>query len=60
MASSAVAVCARLAVPDSPRSVDTVGYVRFASVYRNFSEASDFETFIQQLRPSENDGDDTL
>lgn len=32
--------------------VDTVGYVRFASVYRNFSEASDFETFIQQLRPS--------
>jgi len=41
-------------------AVDTVGYVRFASVYRNFSEASDFETFIQQLRPSENDGDDTL
>lgn len=31
--------------------VDTVGYVRFASVYRNFSEASDFETFIQELRP---------
>lgn len=31
--------------------IDTVGYVRFASVYRNFSEASDFETFIQQLRP---------
>lgn len=31
--------------------VDTVGYVRFASVYKNFSEASDFETFIQQLRP---------
>ncbi len=31
--------------------VDTVGYVRFASVYRNFSEASDFETFIHQLRP---------
>lgn len=33
--------------------VDTVAYVRFASVYRNFSEASDFETFIQQLRPPE-------
>jgi transcriptional repressor NrdR len=31
--------------------VDTVGYVRFASVYRNFSEASDFETFIHELRP---------
>jgi len=33
--------------------VDTVGYVRFASVYKNFSEASDFETFIQELRPSQ-------
>ncbi len=32
--------------------VDTVAYVRFASVYRNFSEASDFETFIQELRPA--------
>ncbi len=31
--------------------VDTVGYVRFASVYKNFTEASDFEAFIQQLRP---------
>lgn len=32
-------------------AIDTVAYVRFASVYRNFKEASDFETFIQQLRP---------
>jgi transcriptional repressor NrdR len=39
-------------------AVDTVGYVRFASVYRNFSEASDFETFIQQLRPSEHSDDE--
>jgi len=31
--------------------VDTVAYVRFASVYRNFSDASDFETFVQELRP---------
>ena len=31
--------------------IDTVAYVRFASVYRNFSEASDFETFVQELRP---------
>ena len=31
--------------------VDTVGYVRFASVYRNFSDASDFEAFVQELRP---------
>jgi transcriptional repressor NrdR len=26
-----------------------VGYVRFASVYRNFREARDFEEFIGQL-----------
>ena len=36
-------------------AVDTVAYVRFASVYRNFSEAADFETFIQQLRPPAED-----
>lgn len=38
--------------------VDTVAYVRFASVYRNFSEASEFEQFIQQLRPPISDPDD--
>ncbi len=37
--------------------VDTVAYVRFASVYRNFSEASDFESFVQELRPPQTDGD---
>lgn len=31
--------------------IDTVAYVRFASVYRNFTNASDFETFVQELRP---------
>ena len=40
--------------------VDTVAYVRFASVYRNFTEASDFETFVQQLRPPTETGTDTL
>lgn len=40
--------------------VDTVAYVRFASVYRNFSNASDFETFVQELRPPEHDGEPDL
>lgn len=36
-------------------SLDKVAYVRFASVYKNFREAKDFETLIGTL--SENDGD---
>ncbi|MEM0906483.1 MAG: transcriptional regulator NrdR [Pseudomonadota bacterium] len=31
------------------RLVDDVAYVRFASVYRNFSEAKDFEAFVADL-----------
>jgi transcriptional repressor NrdR len=31
--------------------IDTVAYVRFASVYKNFQEVSDFETFVSELRP---------
>jgi transcriptional repressor NrdR len=31
--------------------IDTVAYVRFASVYKNFQEAGDFEDFVGQLRP---------
>ena len=31
--------------------IDTVAYVRFASVYKNFQAADDFEEFIKQLRP---------
>ena len=31
--------------------IDTVAYVRFASVYKNFQEADDFETFVHELRP---------
>ena len=30
-------------------NIDQVAYVRFASVYRNFREASDFGEFIDQL-----------
>ncbi len=31
-------------------SLDKVGYIRYASVYKNFVEASDFEDFINELR----------
>ena len=31
--------------------MDTVAYVRFASVYKNFQAADDFEEFVQELRP---------
>ena len=31
--------------------IDTVAYVRFASVYKNFQEANDFEDFVSELRP---------
>lgn len=36
-------------VMDALRSLDDVAYVRFASVYRNFREAKDFEEFIDEL-----------
>jgi len=31
--------------------IDTVAYVRFASVYKNFQEVTDFEDFVSELRP---------
>ena len=41
------------AVMDALASLDSVAYVRFASVYKNFREAKDFEDFIgvEQLAP---------
>ncbi|GAB5471859.1 MAG: transcriptional regulator NrdR [Rhodospirillales bacterium] len=36
-------------VMDALASLDKVGYVRFASVYRNFREARDFEEFVGKL-----------
>ena len=36
-------------VMDALRALDDVAYVRFASVYRNFSEARDFEAFVSDL-----------
>ena len=36
-------------VMDALAGLDQVAYVRFASVYRNFREAKDFEEFIGQI-----------
>ena len=36
-------------VMDTLKEVDPVAYVRFASVYRNFREAKDFEDFLGSL-----------
>lgn len=36
-------------VMEALANLDQVAYVRFASVYRNFREARDFETFIGQI-----------
>jgi len=38
-------------VMESLARIDTVAYVRFASVYKNFQEVSDFEDFVSELRP---------
>jgi transcriptional repressor NrdR len=36
-------------------SLDKVAYVRFASVYKNFREAKDFEALLGELAATEND-----
>ena len=38
------------AVMEALARTDTVAYVRFASVYRNFQEARDFDRFVAELR----------
>ena len=40
-------------VMETLRDVDAVAYVRFASVYRDFREARDFETFLGSLEEPE-------
>jgi len=37
------------------RELDDVAYVRFASVYRNFREAKDFEAVLGELAGEEDD-----
>ncbi len=39
-------------------TLDKVAYVRFASVYRNFREAKDFEEFIDSMGGGDKMGDD--
>jgi len=38
-------------------ALDQVAYVRFASVYRNFREAKDFEEFLGEMSGSPDSGD---
>jgi len=42
-----------LIVMDGLKNLDDVGYVRFASVYRDFREAKDFEAFLGELSGEE-------
>jgi transcriptional repressor NrdR len=42
-------------VMEGLRSLDPVAYVRFASVYRNFREAKDFETVLNELGGADGD-----
>jgi len=37
------------AIMDELKEIDPVAYIRFASVYRNFREAKDFEDFVDTL-----------
>ncbi len=39
-----------LAILDPLRDLDEIGYLRFASVYKSFSSAEDFEREIEDLR----------
>ena len=39
-------------VMESLARIDTVAYVRFASVYKNFQAADDFDKFVSELRPN--------
>ena len=38
---------------ESLSRIDTVAYVRFASVYKNFQAADDFDKFVSELRPGQ-------
>ena len=37
-------------VMEGLQTLDKVAYIRYASVYRNFREARDFETFVESLQ----------
>lgn len=46
----------RLAM-DALKGIDDIAYIRFASVYRNFSEAVDFHNVIDELTVADSEGD---
>lgn len=46
-------------VMEQLQTLDKVAYIRYASVYRNFREARDFETFVEGLQKSLAHSDDT-
>lgn len=46
-----------LIVMDGLKAIDDVAYVRFASVYRDFREAKDFEAFLGELTGEDDGGD---
>ena len=46
-------------VMDGLKGLDSVAYIRFASVYRDFSEAKDFEAFAGQVEEAGQVGDAT-
>ena len=43
-------------VMDALARIDTVAYVRFASVYMNFQAVGDFDRFMAELRPEASEG----
>jgi transcriptional repressor NrdR len=45
-------------VVEGLRGLDDVAYVRFASVYRNFREAKDFEDLLDELTGEEGSGEE--
>ncbi|MYE88684.1 transcriptional repressor NrdR [Candidatus Poribacteria bacterium] len=40
-------------VMDALKNLDSVAYIRFASVYRDFKDAADFENELRQLAPDD-------
>ncbi|HBS23883.1 ATP cone domain-containing protein, partial [Thalassospira sp.] len=38
-------------------ALDQVAYVRYASVYKNFREARDFEQFVENMHDGEEEAD---
>ena len=43
-------------VMDGLRQIDSVAYIRFASVYRDFGEAKDFEEFASTVQEAAHEG----